>query len=94
MAAQAIERLKSIREISIAVRRILSPREFRKGIHLYAGALYGLSPLSGPAAKFKHRNPIRGLYQAGQATWPGFGLASAGISGVFAAEALIHTEAL
>lgn len=94
VAAQAIERLQSIHEISIAVRRILSPREFQEGIHLYAGALYGLSPFSGPAAMFKHRSPIPGLYQAGQTTWPGFGLASAGISGVFAAEALIYNEAL
>jgi phytoene dehydrogenase-like protein len=94
VAAQSIERLKELHEINIAVRRILSPKEFQNGAHLYAGALYGLSPLSGPAAMFKHRSPIRGLYQAGQTTWPGFGVASAGMSGVFAAEALIRNEAL
>jgi phytoene desaturase len=93
VAAQAVERLKELHEITIAVRRILSPKEFQEGTHLYAGALYGLSPLGGPAAMFRHRSPVRGLYQAGQTTWPGFGVASAGMSGVFAAEAFIHDEA-
>lgn len=92
VAAQAIERLKGLHQIDIAVRRVLSPREFQNGTHLYAGALYGLSPLAGPAAMFKHRSPIRALYQAGQTTWPGFGVASAGLSGVMAAQALIHDE--
>lgn len=92
VAAQAVERLKSIHEIDIAVRRILSPKEFQNGAHLYAGALYGLSPLASPATMFKYRSPIRALYQAGQTTWPGFGVASAGMSGVMAAEALIHDE--
>lgn len=90
VAAQAVERLKSTHEIDIAVRRILSPKEFQNGVHLYAGALYGLSPLASPTAMFKHRSPIRGLYQAGQTTWPGFGVASAGLSGVMAAEALLR----
>jgi phytoene desaturase len=94
VAAQAVERLQRLHEINIAVRRILSPKEFQEGAHLYAGAMYGLSPLGGPAAMFKHRSPIRGLYQAGQTTWPGFGIASAGMSGVFAAEALIRNEVL
>ncbi|MCX7175203.1 MAG: NAD(P)/FAD-dependent oxidoreductase [Proteobacteria bacterium] len=92
IAAQAIERLKSIHDIDIAVRRILSPKEFQNDAHLYAGALYGLSPLASPAALFKYRSPIRALYQAGQTTWPGFGFASAGMSGVMAAEALIRDE--
>ena len=92
VAAQAVERLKSMHEIDIAVRRILSPKEFQNGAHLYAGALYGLSPFASPATLFKYRSPIRALYQAGQTTWPGFGVASAGMSGVMAAEALIHDE--
>ncbi|MGE5237648.1 MAG: phytoene desaturase family protein [Chloroflexota bacterium] len=92
VVAQAIERLKGMHEIDIAVRRILSPKEFQDGAHLYAGALYGLSPLASPATMFKHRSPIRALYQAGQTTWPGFGVASAGMSGVMAAEALIRDE--
>lgn len=93
VAAQAVERLKSMHAIDIAVRRILSPKEFQNAAHLYAGALYGLSPLASPATLFKYRSPIRALYQAGQTTWPGFGVTSAGMSGVMAAEALIHDEA-
>lgn len=92
VAAQAVERLKGMHQIDIAVRRILSPKEFQNDAHLYAGALYGLSPLASPATMFKHRSPIHALYQAGQTTWPGFGVASAGLSGVMAAEALIHDE--
>ncbi len=90
LAAQAIERLKGIHEIDIAVQRILSPKEFQNSTHLYAGALYGLSPLASPSTLFKYRSPIRGLYQAGQTTWPGFGVASAGMSGVLAAQALLR----
>lgn len=89
-AAQAIERLRRDHELEIEVQRILSPREFQNDAHLYAGALYGLSPAAGVPALFQHRSPIRGLYQAGQTTWPGFGVVSAGLSGVFAAEALLH----
>jgi len=89
VAAQAIERLKGLHEIDVAVQRILSPKEFQEGAHLYAGALYGLSPVANPATLFKYRSPIRALYQAGQTTWPGFGVASAGLSGLMAAEALI-----
>ncbi len=93
-AAQAIELLRRDHPIDIAVSRTLSPREFQNDSHLYAGALYGLSPGAGPAALFKHRSPIRGLYQAGQTTWPGFGVVGAGMSGVFAAESLIRDESL
>jgi len=93
VAAQAVELLRRDHRIDIAVRRVLSPKEFQDGAHLYAGALYGLSPIAGPAVLFKHRNPIRGLYQAGQTTWPGFGVVSAGLSGVFAADALLHDAA-
>jgi phytoene desaturase len=92
VAAQAIERLKGIHKMDIAVRRILSPKEFQNSAHLYAGALYGLSPAASPAMMFKYRNPIRALYQAGQTTWPGFGVASAGMSGIMAAEALFRDE--
>lgn len=94
VAAQAVERLRREHRLDIAVQRILSPREFQNDAHLYRGALYGLAPAAGPAALFKHRTPIRGLYQAGQTTWPGFGVVGAGWSGVFAAEALMCVESL
>jgi phytoene dehydrogenase-like protein len=93
VAARAIEALRRDHEIDIVVSRILSPKEFQDDIHLYAGALYGLSPAAGPAALFRHRTPIRGLYQAGQTTWPGFGVVGAGMSGVFAAEMLLRDGA-
>lgn len=92
VAAHAIERLKEMHEINIAVQRILSPREFQNNMHLYADALYGLSPLANPATLFPYRSPIRALYQAGQTTWPGFGVASTGLSGIMAAETLLHDE--
>ena len=94
VAAQAVERLKRLHEIDIAVRRILSPKEFQNDRRLYAGALYGLAPLASPATLFEHRSPIRALYQAGQTTWPGFGVASAGLSGVMTANALMRDAGL
>jgi phytoene desaturase len=92
VAAQAIGRLRREHEIDIAVSRILSPKEYRDGAHLYGGALYGLAPSAAPAALFKHRTPLRGLYQAGQTTWPGFGIAGAGLSGVFASETMLRDK--
>jgi phytoene dehydrogenase-like protein len=94
VAAQAVELLRRDHELDIVVSRILSPKEFQDQTHLYAGALYGVSPIAGPGALFKHRTPIRGLYQAGQTTWPGFGVTGAGLSGVFAAETLLRDESL
>ena len=94
VAVQAVELLRRDHRIDIAARRILSPKEFQTDAHLYAGALYGLAPATGPAALFKHRTSIRGLYLAGQTTWPGFGVVGAGMSGVFAAETLMRDESL
>jgi len=88
VAAQAVARLREFHPLDIAARRILSPKEFQRHENLYAGALYGLAPLASPAALYRYRSPIRSLCQAGQTTWPGFGVASAGWSGVLAAEAL------
>ena len=94
VAARAIKRLRRDYKIDIAVSRVLSPKEFQNDTHLYGGAIYGLSPLAGPTALFKYHSPIRGLYLAGQTTWPGFGIGGAGISGVLAAEALLRDESL
>ncbi|MBI4912021.1 MAG: NAD(P)/FAD-dependent oxidoreductase [Acidobacteria bacterium] len=90
VARAALEAVSGESSPKVAVRRILSPREFRDDLHLFAGALYGLSPAAGPGALFPCRTPIRGLFQAGQTTWPGFGVVSAGWSGVFAAEAILE----
>lgn len=94
VAARALAMLRRDHKIDVAVSRVVSPKEFQNDAHLFAGALYGISPAAGPAALFAHRTPIRGLYQAGQTTWPGFGVVGAGFSGVFAAEALIRRESL
>jgi phytoene desaturase len=94
VVAHAVERLRRDHDVRVAVCRVLSPKEFQDGAHLYAGALYGLSPVAGPRALFMHRSPIRGLYQAGQTTWPGFGVVGAGISGLLAAETLMRHESL
>lgn len=90
ITAQALEMLRRDNTIDIATYRVLSPKEFQDSLHLYGGAMYGISPTAGPAALFKYRTPVRGLYQAGQTTWPGFGVVGAGMSGIFAAETLIH----
>jgi phytoene desaturase len=92
IAAQSIELLRRTHNVDIAVSRILSPKEFQNDSHLFAGALYGLAPTETPAALFSHSTPIRGLYQAGQTTWPGFGVSGAGLSGVFAAETMMRKE--
>jgi phytoene desaturase len=94
VTAQALEWLRRDHTINVAASRVLSPKEFQDQAHLHAGALYGIAPAAGPAALFKHRTPIRGLYQAGQTTWPGFGVIGAGMSGVFAAEALMRDARL
>lgn len=93
IAAQAIARLRESHRLDIAARRIVSPREFESDVGLYEGALYGISPVAGPGALFAHRTPIRGLYQAGQTSWPGFGVAPSGWSGVMAADALLEEMA-
>ncbi len=93
LAGNSIALLRQDHDLKIEARRILSPKEFKNHTHLYAGALYGIAPTAGPAALFKHRSPIQGLYLAGQTTWPGFGVAGAGMSGVFAAEALYQDSA-
>jgi phytoene desaturase len=90
-AESAIAALSRIHKLDIAVRRILSPRDYRDRMHLFGGALYGLSPAANPLAQFPHKTPVEGLFQAGQTTYPGFGVGPATMSGVFAAEALMKT---
>lgn len=92
VAASAVEALRRLHPIDVAIRRVLSPKEAQNSMHLYKGALYGLSPAADPRALFPHRTPVPGLYQAGQTTWPGYGVATAAMSGIFAAEALMNTE--
>ena len=81
--------LSRLHDLDIAVTRIRSPRNFLEDMHLFAGAIYGLSPAVDARAQFSHKSPIPGLYLAGQTTYPGYGVAPAMLSGIFAAD-LVH----
>jgi len=89
IADAAIETLSQWHPLDVAARRVRSPRDFQGGMHLYEGAIYGLSPGADPRAQFPHETGIAGLCQAGQTTWPGFGVATSLMSGILAAEALV-----
>lgn len=89
VAQSAITALSRIHKMDVAVKRVLSPRDYEERMHMFAGAVYGLSPAADPRTQFPHKTPIEGLFQAGQTTYPGFGVGTAVMSGVFAAEALI-----
>jgi phytoene desaturase len=80
--------LRRRHDLNIAVTRVRSPKDFRDGLHLYGGALYGLSPAATPREQFSHVSPIPGLFMAGQTTFPGYGVGTAMMSGIFAAEAV------
>lgn len=86
---RAVTALSRVHRLDIAVRRLVSPRDFRDRLNLYRGAVYGLSPQVAPWNHFPHRTPIRGLYQSGQTTYPGYSVARAAMSGILAAEALM-----
>ena len=88
----AVKALARIHRIDIAVKRVTSPKDFQDRMHLYKGAAYGLSPIADLRAQFSHASPIRGLFQAGQTTYPGYGVSSAAMSGILAAETLMRTE--
>jgi phytoene dehydrogenase-like protein len=88
----ALQALSRLHKIDIAVKRVLSPKDFQTNMHLYKGAIYGLSTAADFRAKFPHASAVFGLYQAGQTTYPGYGVAPAAMSGIFAAETLLDTK--
>jgi phytoene desaturase len=90
VADAAVRWLASRHELQVAVSRVRSPREFESQLRLQEGAIYGVSPAAGAFGLFPHRSPIRGLFQAGQTTFPGFGIPTAALSGLYAAEALLE----
>lgn len=92
IAEAAVKALSRLHDLDIAVKRVLSPQDFQNRMHLYQGAVYGLSPVANPSAQFPHQSPITGLYQAGQTTYPGYGVGPAAMSGIFAAETLMKNE--
>ncbi len=72
------------------VTRVRTPRDFSQSLHLYKGALYGLSPIAGPLELFRQSTPVPGLFLAGgQSTYPGYGVSASLMSGIFAAEAVM-----
>ena len=87
---RAVEALSRIHDLDIAATRTTSPKEFRDDLNLYRGAVYGLSPQVAPWNHFPHRTPIRGLYQGGQTTYPGYSVGRSAISGILAADALLQ----
>lgn len=84
----AIKALESRYRLDIAVKRALTPNVYQNRMRLYKGAVYGLSPTADPRAMFSHKTAIPGLFQAGQTTYPGYGVGASAMSGIFAAEAL------
>jgi phytoene desaturase len=79
----ALMALSRLHTIDISVKRVLSPKYFRARM-----------PLSAGVADFSHTSRVPGLYQAGHSTYPGYGVAPAAMSGIFAAEALLGNEGI
>jgi phytoene desaturase len=91
VADAALRALRRAHDLDIAVTRVRGPGDFAESLHLYHGALYGLSPIVGPHEQFPLRSPLRGLFLAGgQSTHPGYGVPASVMSGIFAAEALME----
>ncbi|MBI3378552.1 MAG: NAD(P)/FAD-dependent oxidoreductase [Nitrospirae bacterium] len=88
----AVRALSRIHDLDIAVKRVIGPKDFQDRMHLYKGAVYGLSPTADLRAYFPHDSPISGLFQAGQTTYPGYGVSSVAMSGILAAETVMRTE--
>lgn len=86
---KAVAALSRVHKLDIAVKRIVSPQDFRNNLNLYRGAVYGLSPQVAPWHHFPHRTPIGGLYQTGQTTYPGYSVGRAATSGILTAELLM-----
>lgn len=82
--------LARLHRLDVAVRRVRGPDHFRDQMHLFHGALYGLSPAADPRSQFPHETRIPGLFLAGQTTYPGSGVNPAMLSGVLAAEAVLR----
>lgn len=80
--------LSSSQDVTVATSRVRTPKDFAEDMHLYQGALYGLSPSASPWEQFPYESGIAGLVLAGQTTFPGYGVGAAMMSGIFAAEAL------
>jgi phytoene desaturase len=78
--------------LAIETLRVTDPAGFHLRRHLYQGALYGVAPGAPPHQLFPHRSGMDGLYLAGQTTFPGYGVATATMSGLQAAAAMLRDE--
>ncbi|AIF48795.1 phytoene desaturase family protein [Dyella japonica] len=83
---------KHLPSMDIETVRTLDPPAFESERHLYEGALYGIAPGANPNAYFPHRSALPGLHVAGQTTYPGFGVPTAMLSGLQAAESLLSVH--
>jgi phytoene desaturase len=90
IAARYIDALRKDLPGSIVEQRVLGPADFARERHLYEGALYGLAPGARPTEFFPRRAGLDGLYLAGQTTFPGYGVPTALLSGVHAADAVMR----
>lgn len=77
-------------DLEVEATRVRTPTDFERDMHLYAGALYGIAPGAPPQHYFPHRTRLDGLHLAGQTTFPGFGVPSALLSGIQAADQLLE----
>jgi phytoene dehydrogenase-like protein len=73
----ALRALSRLHPIDVAVKRVISPKDFQVRMPLSTGVC------------FSHSCTVPGLYQAGHGTYPGYGVAPAAMSGILAAEALL-----
>jgi phytoene desaturase len=89
---ESIHWLQSQLDITIAAKRVRSPRDFRDQLNLYNGAVYGVSAAQGVTGLFSHQSLIEGLYLAGQTTYPGLGVPTAALSGIQAANLVLKTR--
>jgi phytoene desaturase len=89
-AIQILNRQLPGQGLEIVVKRVRSPKDFQENMYLYRGALYGLSPAAKPQSYFNQKTGTPGLYLAGQTTYPGYGIVSTGMSGIFAARAVME----
>lgn len=91
LAEAAVAALSRTYDLDVVVTRVRSPKDFLESMHLFQGALYGLSPAATPREQFPHTHAISGLFLAGQTTFPGYGVGAAMMSGILPAEALATT---
>jgi phytoene desaturase len=92
LTESALRALNCTYDLNVVVTRVRSPKDFVDTMHLYRGALYGLTPTAGPGEQFAHTTPVPGLFLAGQSTYPGYGVATSIMSGIFAAQALMDSR--